>query len=199
MSATGFPKPNPEYLNLYHVNPSTEAYVVELSIDDYSEIFNGWDASPLRRKEIEPELMNYLEQAGGEIPLRAKIELCFDVRVAGRDHEKELTTRAAIQNNFRVQLLFANQALRNIYRRFVTYVTVSAILLTLAYTLPNLMDLALMHKILVEGMFIGGWWILWEGCSLFFFKGHELRTKKKMFERYIRSDIFFRDAGALRD
>jgi len=49
----------------------------------------------------------------------------------------------------------------------------------------------------VEGMFIGGWWILWEGCSLFFFRGNELRLKKRMFERYIKSDIIFRDAGAL--
>jgi len=196
MSAVGSPKQSPEYLNLYHINPSTQAYVVEVSIDDYSEIFNGWDASPLRRKEIEPELMNYLEQAGGELPLREKIELCFHVRSLRRDPEKELTTKAAIQNNFRVQLLFANRALRHIYRRFFIYVAVSALLLTLAYSLPNLMELALMHKILVEGMFIGGWWILWEGCSLFFFKGHELRVKKKMYERYIKSVITFRDARA---
>jgi len=197
MSALGHPKLNPEYLNLYHINPNTQAYVVEVSIDDYSEIFNGWDASPLRRKEIEPELMDYLEQAGSEIPIRETIELCFDVRAQRRDPEKELTTKAAIQNNFRVQHLFIKRALRNIYRRFFTYVAVSAVLLTLAYTLPSLLELALMHKIVVEGMFIGGWWILWEGCSLFFFRGNELRLKKRMFERYIKSDIIFRDAGAL--
>ena len=66
-----------ETLNLYNTNPDTRAYLIEVSLDDYSELFNGWDASPLRRRDLEPELMDYLEQAGSEIPLKEKMELCF--------------------------------------------------------------------------------------------------------------------------
>jgi hypothetical protein len=49
---------------------------------------------------------------------------------------------------------------------------------------------------MIEGMFIGGWWILWEGSSLFFFTGHDVRVRKRYFERYLRSQVYFRDLGS---
>lgn len=182
-----------EYLSLYNINPDSKAYVLELSLEDYSEIFNGWDASPLRRKEIEPELMDYFVQAATEIPIRERIEICFYVLSEQKDHDKENKSIAAIKNNFRIQLLFTNRSLRDIYRRFATYIFVSIILLSGAYILPGAIELSLVYKIMVEGMFIAGWWMLWEGCSLFFFNGHDIRLRKRYFERYLKSDIYFRD------
>ena len=182
-----------EYLSLYNINTDSKAYVLELSLEDYSEIFNGWDASPLRRKEIEPELMDYFVQAATEIPIREKIEICFYISAEQKDHDKETKSIAAIKNNFRVQLLFTNRSLSDIYRRFATYIFVSIILLSGAYILPGAIELSLVYKIMVEGMFIAGWWILWEGCSLFFFTGHNVRLRKKYFERYFKSEIYFKD------
>jgi len=163
-------------------------------LDDYSELFNGWDASPVRRKEMEPELMDYFEQAATEIPLKEKLEVCFYVPIGSRDFEKEKKSINAIKRNFNVKVFFAAKELRDIYRRFVSYVFVSGMLLTSAYLLPSIGELSLFFKIMVEGMFIGGWWILWEGSSLFFFTGHDVRVKKKYFERYTRSEIYFKES-----
>lgn len=182
-----------EYLSLYNINPVTNAYIIELSLDSYSELFNGWDASPVRRKEIEPELMDYFEQAAIEISIKEKIEICFHIPAELRDTDKENKSISALLGNFRIKLLFTDKALRDIYRRFIIYVFVSALLLTAAYVLPGLGELSLFYKIMIEGMFIGGWWILWEGSSLFFFTGHDVRVKKRYFERYLQSQIYFRD------
>jgi hypothetical protein len=62
-------------LNYYNINTETSAYMIEISLDDYAELFNGWDASPLRRRDLEPELLDYLEQSGSEIPLINDVEL----------------------------------------------------------------------------------------------------------------------------
>ncbi len=188
-----------EYLSLYNLNPETNAYIIELSLDDYSELFNGWDASPVRRKEIEPELMDYFEQAAIEIPIKEKIEICFYISAELRDPDKESKSISALLGNFRIKLLFAGKALRGIYRRFITYVIVSAMLLTAAYVLSGLGEMSLFYKIMIEGMFIGGWWILWEGSSLFFFTGHDVRVRKRYFERYIKSQIYFKDISSQHD
>lgn len=182
-----------EYLNLYNVNPETNAYILELQLDDYSELFNGWDASNVRKKEIEPELMDYFEQAAGEIPIKEKIEICFYLPANLRDTEKENKSVAALLNNFRVKRVFLTKNLRDIYRKFMTYVALSASLLTAAHILPEFGELFVFYKIMIEGMFIGGWWILWEGCSLFFFTGHDVRVRRQIFERYLDSKIYFKD------
>jgi hypothetical protein len=182
-----------EYLSLYNINPETGAYIIEVSLDDYSEIFNGWDASPVRKKEIEPELMDYFEQAAIEIPIKEKIEICFYIPAELKDPDKEIKSISAILNNFRVKYLFTEKMLHDIYRRYITYVIISAMLLTIAYTFTEFVEISLFYKIMIHGMFILGWWILWEGSSMLFFTGHDVRVRKKYFERYLKSQIYFKE------
>jgi hypothetical protein len=51
---------------------------------------------------------------------------------------------------------------------------------------------SLTFNILREGLFIGGWFLLWESFSLFFFDSYEVRQRRKRFQRYLDSDIEFR-------
>ncbi len=180
-------------LNLYNSNPETKAYIVEVSLDDYSELFNGWDASPLRRKDLEPELMDYLEQAATEIPIKEKLELCFYMPSEKRDLDKEFKSITSIMNNFKVVRSVIQKQIERNYRRLLMYVVVSLIFLSAAYLLRNVTDISLLINIMIEGFFIGGWFLLWEAFSLFFFDTHEIKVRRKIFERFLSSDIYFID------
>lgn len=182
-----------ESLNLYNSNPDTKAYIVEVSLDDYSELFNGWDASPLRRKDLEPELMDYLEQAATEIPISEKLELCFYMPKEKRDLDKEFRSITSIMNNFKVVMSVIQKQLHKNYRRLAVYVVVSLIFLSAAYVLRNVTHLSLLINIMIEGFFIGGWFLLWEAFSLFFFDTHEIAVRRKIFDRFLTSDIYFKD------
>ncbi|MFA5526839.1 MAG: hypothetical protein WC992_08440 [Acholeplasmataceae bacterium] len=186
-------KKKSESLKLYNVNPDTNAYIVEVSLDDYSELFNGWDASPLRRRDLEPELMDYLEQASTEIPLSENLELCFYMPKDKRDLEKEFKSITSIMNNFKVLMSVIYKQLSKNYRRLLIYVVVSIIFLSAAYLLRNETDFSLLISIMIEGLFIGGWFLLWEAFSLFFFDTHEINIRKKLFNRLLHSDIYFKD------
>lgn len=186
-------KKRKEHLSLYSFNPQTRAYVIEISLDDYSELFNGWDASPLKRKELEPELMDYLEEAALEIPLREPAEICFHLPGKLRDPEKEAKSSTAILQNMRVQLLLTERKLGEIYRKALTYAVISLLLLTVAYAVPAPASLHLFTKIITEGVFIGGWWFLYEAFSMLFFVGHDVRRRRSVFLRYLESPIYFRD------
>lgn len=186
-------KKRKEHLSLYSFNPQTRAYVIEISLDDYSELFNGWDASPLKRKELEPELMDYLEEAALEIPLREQAEICFHLPGHLRDPEKEAKSSTAILQNMRVQLLLTQRKLGEIYRKALTYAVISLLLLTVAYAVPAPASLQLFTKIITEGVFIGGWWFLYEAFSMLFFVGHDVRRRRSVFLRYLESPIHFRD------
>ena len=42
----------------YNQNKDTNAYMIEISLDNYAELFNGWIFS-LRRRDLEPELLDF--------------------------------------------------------------------------------------------------------------------------------------------
>jgi hypothetical protein len=184
-----------ETLSLYRTNPENNAYLIEVSLEDYSELFNGWDASPVRRKDLEPELLDYLEEAGTEIPIKQSIELVFYLPKDKRDAEKDERSITTIQNNFKVVNQMIQKKIERNYRRLLVYVTLSLIFLVAAYLLRNVTTLSLLTNIMIEGFFIGGWFLLWEAFSLFFFDTHEFKIRQKIFKRFIDSKIIFKETG----
>jgi hypothetical protein len=184
-----------ETLSLYRTNTENNAYLIEVSLDDYSELFNGWDASPVRRKDLEPELLDYLEEAGTEIPIKQSIEMVFYLPKDKRDAEKDERSITTIQNNFKVVNQMIQKKIERNYRRLLVYVTLSLIFLVAAYLLRNVTTLSLLINIMIEGFFIGGWFLLWEAFSLFFFDTHEYKIRQKIFKRFIDSKIIFKETG----
>lgn len=185
-------KKNPVF-NYYNINPDNQAYMIEISLDNYAELFNGWDASPLKRRDLEPELLDYVEQTGSEIPLKNAVELYLYLPEKFKDEEKEMKSKTGIINNFSIVLFFINKSLKKIYRQILTYIIMSIMFLLAAYILKNIIKMGDMFStILVEGLYIGGWFLLWEAFSSFFFDSHEIRQRRKYFLRFLDMKIYFK-------
>lgn len=187
-------KKKSELHNIYKINQDNGAYMIEISLEDYSEIFNGWDASTIKKKDIEPELLDYLEQAGYEIPNKEDIEIFFYLPKEINDTDKENKSIQGIQNNFKAVLFHIDRMLHKNYRRIGSYVVIGIMFLIGAYvTRIYATTLNLMFSILIEGFFIGGWILLWEAFSLFFFDSHETKRRRRVYRRFQTSKIFFKD------
>lgn len=52
---------------IYERNPENGNFIIEISLDNYAEIFNEWDHAPFKRKDINPELLNFLEDSIDDI------------------------------------------------------------------------------------------------------------------------------------
>lgn len=181
------------YQHVYNQNPETDSYLIEISLDNYGELFNGWDASPLRKRDIEPELLEYIEQMSSEIPLHESIELCFYMPSNLRDFDKEFRSISSVMNNFKVVIGFIDRKLKRFYRQMMIYLMLAVIFLTSAYFLRNTTTDTLFLDIMIEGFFIGGWFLLWEVFSIFTFESHEERLRRKIMSRFLISDIYFKD------
>ncbi|MDD3191217.1 MAG: hypothetical protein PHP41_00530 [Bacilli bacterium] len=177
---------------LYNINPDTKAYLIEVSLDHYTEIFNGWDASPLRRRDMEPELLDYIEQAGYEIPLKEQVELCFYIPKEIKNEDRENKSIAGIKNNFQIVLFFIQKLLYKYYRQALTYIVLAILFLLAAYLLRDASAEYLLFSILIEGLFVGGWFLLWGAFSIFFFDSFETRKRRKVFRRFADSPIYFK-------
>jgi hypothetical protein len=176
---------------IYHTNRHNNAFLIELNLDQYDDLFNSWDGSVLDRKELDPELSHFLERASYELPLKEKVELCFYLPKNKKNEKMEADSRATIKNNFRMKQFFIDQDLKHNNKKIATYIVMGILFLLTAYLIPETKDLSILISLLMEGLFVGGWVFLWEAFSIFFFGSRELKDKKRRYFRYLDSDIVF--------
>ncbi len=146
--------------DLYHFNKETQTYELDIAINQYQDMFNSWDAAPLKRKDIEPDLIDYLEQAGEDIPFKEKIALVFMLPKETRDLKREKTVSQAVKLQFRFLLSVVNKELLYNYRRMATFAIFSLIFLTINYFLRGQQSSQLTN-IFLEGLLVGGWFLMW--------------------------------------
>ncbi len=185
-------KDNYQLRYIYHTNQHNNAYLIELNLDKYDDLFNSWDGAELDRKELDPELSHFLARASYELPLKNKVELCFYLPETEKDEKMEADSRATIKNNCRMRQFFIDQNLKHKHKKSATYIVIGVLFLITAYLIPKNQDLSLLISLLMEGLFVGGWVFLWEAFSIFFFGSRELKDKKKRYFRYLDSDIVFK-------
>lgn len=176
---------------IYHTNKINDAYIIELNLDKYQDLFNDWDGSALDRKELDPELNNFLARASYELPLKEKVELSFNLPEKKKDKAMEADSTATIKNNFRMNLFFIDRNLKESRKRIAIYILMGTAFLLSTYLIPENKDYSILISLFLEGLFVGGWVFLWEAFSLFFFKNSELRDRKKRYLRYLDSEIIF--------
>jgi hypothetical protein len=177
---------------MYRTNPETNAFIIEISLDDYSEIFNGWDPSPVKRRDLDPELVGFLEQCGSDIPLRFPLELQLYMPQEKLDKDKESLSKEGLKNNFDFSVNSIRKNLIEIRQKTTIYVLTAFAFLSLGYAATHLAGLGIVPTILTEGLSIGGWVFLWEAFSLFFFSGQEVRSRLKRYLRFQGTEVVFK-------
>lgn len=177
---------------MYKTDPDTDEFIIEISVDSYNEIFNGWDPSPVKRRDLDPEVIEFIESCADDIPLRYPIELHFYMPADQRDEGKERLSVEGIRNNFAYTIALIRRALSDIRKKTIIYAVAALVFLTLRYMSGVGVPANLMTTILTEGLSIGGWVFLWEAFSLLFFSGQETNNQLKRYLRLFEARIIFK-------
>jgi hypothetical protein len=177
---------------IYSYLEEEECYLVQISLDSYDEIFNAWDAAPVKRRDLETDLLDFMEQVAYDLPMSEKVKLVFQLPKELKEEKKEATATEGIFHNFRMINHFINKELSRNNRKIGTYLIFGIAFLSLSFFFQDAFDLTFPFSILIDGFFIGGWVMFWEAFSLFFFSGSELRNRRRRFTRYLNSKIVFK-------
>jgi len=177
---------------IYKMNPETKAYIVEISLDNYNEIFNGWDPSPIKRRDLDPDLVNFMEVCSSDIPLGFLLEIQLYMPQGQYDEEKENLSRVGIKNNFDFASHFIEKEINQISKKIILYIIMAIAFLSVGYLSMQKVKPNVVTNILTEGLSIGGWVFLWEAFSLFFFSRQEVQSRQKMYRRFQNAEISFK-------
>jgi hypothetical protein len=176
---------------IYQQNPDTGAFLIEVALDRYEEIFNEWDPAPYKRRDLNPDLRCYLEESSGDIPLSRSVELLFKAPVRIYDDPKECSAREGFATYLTCEVDAARKRLRRLRRLSLIHLCAAAVLLTAVTRISRIQDGTLLLAVLHDGLTIGSWVFTWELISLFFFRRFELRRELKKWKRLARADVSF--------
>jgi hypothetical protein len=179
---------------IYQIDAATNLYMIEIALDNYTDIFNEWDPAPFKRREIDPDLQIYLEGSSNEIPFRHPIELCFTVPQDKWDEQLEQEVRKGLENTFIFKLYLLKRDLRKTNIEMLRNVLLGFLFLWVATVSSKKFEASTLLTILDQGLFIGGWVFLWEAVSLFFFTNQELYHRYRTYKRLQNAPVFFKAA-----
>lgn len=178
------------FTDIYKQDSSTNLYMIEIGLNHYNDIFNQWDPSPFKRREINPDLESYLLRSSDEVPFKKKIELCFMLSQGQRDEEMEQESRLGINNSFAFKIYVFKKEIKQANSRIIYFVFVGLISLGMA-TIYSENSTAVFPYVMFQALVISGWVFLWEAISLMFFKNREFYHRYRTYKRLQDAPIIF--------
>ena len=182
------------FSEIYTIDQATNLYMIEIALDQYTDIFNKWDPAPFKRREIDPDLVLYLEQCSDEIPARYPIELCFTVLPDKQDSLLEAEVRQGLKNSFIFKLYLIRKSIQKNNAQALLCVLLGFLLLWIATLFSRRYGdaiLPMLPSLLTDGLVIGGWVFVWEAVSLFFFTNREFYQRYRTYKRLQAAPVLF--------
>lgn len=181
-----------ELLNrIYDRNPENGNYKIEVSLKNYAEIFNEWDHAPYKRKDIDPELLGFLEDSIDDIPMKHNVDIGFYItdEYQNKDREKLIVSWFITFYEFYIEI--EKSKTKSILKQAAVYLLISVALLMLSF-FGIISRTSILSYILTEIVVVGGWVFLWEAISKIIFDRQVISKLIKNYRRFTQADIYFR-------
>jgi hypothetical protein len=179
------------YKHIYHYDNASNTYLLEMSINNFYEIFHDWDGSAIRKKDLDPDMVDYMIEAVTELPRKAKITIVFNIRQQNQNKALEDIAIIALKNYFEFRIFINNRKVQRLFKFAALYLIFGFCFILSANQLSNYLD-TVTSSVFSEGLFIGGWVFVWESISLSFFKSSQVRIESKRFKRIMNSSVQYK-------
>lgn len=182
----------PMLLESFRIDPDTGGPVLEIAVDRYDDLFNTLDRAPFRRRDLSPDLKQYLQECSVWVPM--PYPLAFDVQLAreGHDPAREREVAAGIRGYFAYLMYVIRADARRQRYRIAGFVLLSFVLLSAPLLVVQLVDRErVLAAFLINGFTVGGWVFLWEALSIAFVRKLDQRTQLARYQRLVDAPIRF--------
>jgi len=177
---------------VYDREPETGDYIINIVINRYEDIFNNLDPAPFKRRDLNSDLIRFLEDCSSDIPLKNKIILQFQLPAPNRNENMEALITKGLRTYFSFIMNTFSRKIRLTNERSLFFVVISFLLLLIASFMANFDTADIFYLTLNEGIFIGGWVFMWEAISSSSIKKREIRNQFRQYKRFFGSKIQFR-------
>ena len=177
------------FQKLYVYDDKSESYLIQVSLDDYDDVYNEWDPSPFKKRDIEKEFNDFIEESSEDIPLKYNITIALFLQAIKKDSAKETAIISAYRNFYNYAVEKHRREIINLHKKNIYYLVASLLFLSIGYFFKG--GQSVLTKVIHEGIFVGGWVFLWEFFTNIFIALTELRTQYKLYRRLYQARVEF--------
>jgi len=181
-----------QLLKMYRLNPDTHRVIIDIALDRYLDYFHEWDNATYRKRDLHPELAEFLDLCSEEIPIRKQLELNFCIKNRSGDAQKERMLTASYRNFYQSQLQMVRRSLRRHYKFSSILFCIALGFISLYIAVSKDSGPHFISQILVEGVLIGAWVFMWESLHMVFFESLEPMKRQRELKRFLNAEIVFR-------
>ena len=178
------------FQKLYKYDDENNNYIIEVSLDNYSDVYNEWDPSPFKKRDIEEEFNFFVMNSSKDIPLRYGITIVLYLPQSKKDEKKEKTLKIAYFNFYNYITDRIKTKLLKLYEKIFYSFFFSIFLLIISMFVLKSVD-NMFLKLLREGFSIGGWVFLWEAFTDFFWTRKDVISEYKLYKRLNNAKVEF--------
>ncbi len=175
----------------YPQNTETGNLVIEILLERYLYLFNEWDNSSFKRRDMDADLISFLDDCALEIPQNYGIELAFGLTEDMQSEKQEEMVVTGLRNHYRRMFDMEQRELGYLKRHMTLNMVVAFVLLFAATMLGESIEGGPFFRTLVEGFFIGGWVFAWTAIDNFAFKRRDMIRKANNLERLLNAPVRF--------
>jgi hypothetical protein len=161
--------------------------LIEVHVNELKQLFNAWDPSPFRERDLDPNAEEFIVGWAREIPRDARLGLLVHLdRRAGLPGESA-ELRDAVHEFFSQRARVARQRLRQLLRvgrtSLVIGLWVLAILVFLGELVSDAMKGRRIGDLIRESLLIGGWVAMWRPLEIFLYDWWPIRREALLYDR----------------
>ena len=113
---------------IYRYDAIKKAFIIDIDLAFYQELFNDWDASPFRKKDLDPELVEFLESSSDQIPKKNNVIIYFSLPQDQKNRQIEKRVLEGFRNYYKSTLYFIKKELDYSLRKILLFVILGFLL-----------------------------------------------------------------------
>ncbi|MGD0707688.1 MAG: hypothetical protein ABSA01_12995 [Anaerolineales bacterium] len=180
---------------IYSYDPEKHQFTIPISIRCYDEFFSRLDPSPAPKRDLSPELVEYLDQCSGEIPSRFDISIDLNISQEACNPVQERDCLGSLQRFFQHQIYMEKSEIRRQRLDALKYLLVSLLCLSTDIASVGLLSNTLLGNLIHQALQIGGWVFMWEAITVNFLQTDQHYQAIRKLKRFIQARIHFTYSG----
>lgn len=174
----------------YKYEKDKNTYLIEVSLDDYDDVYDTWDPAPFKKRFIEEEFDDFIVSSSEDIPHDFNTVIVLYIPESKKDTNRENSVVLAYKNYYSYAVEKVERSLVKLNKKTVFYFLLALLFLSLGYFFQSSIE-SVVLDVLEEGILIGGWVFLWEVFTNVFIKRREIQNRYKLYRRIYNSNIRF--------
>ena len=177
-------------LNTYRKDQETGRVIIQISLDKYDDVFDDWDSSPFKMRDIEDEFLDFIWDSIEDIPSHMDVIFEFSIPQALQNEQKEKVLISALNHQFDYMLRKIKRQRIKDLKETLRYFSIGVFFFIVFYTVFDEAS-SFISQIIKDGLFVGGWLFIWETFSNIFIKSYKLSEERQIIQRFKRARIKF--------